>query len=86
LSFGMYLNHEYMLPWIVHTILPRLPFSTFSRLLTNLVGVVIATLFSAGIALITFCLVEYPFLQIRKNVLGHRSKNTAAPDLSPVSR
>jgi peptidoglycan/LPS O-acetylase OafA/YrhL len=86
LSFGMYLNHEYMLPWIVHTILPRLPFSTFSRLLTNLAGVVIATLFSAGIALITFCLVEYPFLQIRKNVLGHRSKNTAAPDLSPVSR
>jgi len=85
LSFGMYLNHEYMLPWLVHSVLPKLPFSHF-RLATNLAAVLIVVLFSAAIALVTFCLVEYPFLQIRKRVLHHRGTKSAEPALSPVTR
>jgi peptidoglycan/LPS O-acetylase OafA/YrhL len=79
LSFGMYLNHEYMCPWIVGSLLPKLPFSTRLPEFTNLMGVALTTLFSAGIALVTFCLVEHPFLQMRKAVLG-RHHNNSAPD------
>lgn len=86
LSFGMYLNHEYMCPWIVHTILPRLPFSTYSRLVTNLIGVIIVVILSAAIALVTFCCVEYPFLQLRKRVLTHQPHLAASLDLSPIPR
>jgi len=73
LSFGMYLNHEYMCPWIVRAVLPRLPFAAQLPLLTNLMGVVLIVALSAAVAIVTFCSVEYPFLQIRKTVLGHRA-------------
>jgi peptidoglycan/LPS O-acetylase OafA/YrhL len=79
LSFGMYLNHEYMCPWVVGSLLPKLPISTRLPELTNLIGVVLITLFSAAIALVTFCLVEHPFLQMRKLVLG-RHQHNSAPD------
>lgn len=85
LSFGMYLNHEYMCPWIVKTILPRLPFSSL-RILSNLAGLAIAGTFSATIALVTFCCVEHPFLQMRKAVLEHKSAQSASPDMTPVRR
>jgi peptidoglycan/LPS O-acetylase OafA/YrhL len=79
LSFGMYLNHEYMCPWVVGSLLPKLPFSTRFPEFTNLMGVALITLFSAGISLVTFCLVEHPFLQMRKAVLG-RHQNSSGPD------
>lgn len=85
LSYGMYLNHEYVCPWIVKTILPRLPFLVSFRLLANLMGVVIVVAFSAAIALVTFCFVEHPFLQMRKIVLGRQSKPVPI-DLAPAPR
>jgi peptidoglycan/LPS O-acetylase OafA/YrhL len=72
LSYGMYLNHEYMCPWIVRVLLSRLPFAVQFPVLANIIGFALITLFSAAIALVTFCLVEYPFLQMRKTVLGRR--------------
>ncbi len=71
LSFGMYLNHEYMGPWVVKTLLPSLMNLLHSAILVNLLGFGLLTLMSAGVSLVTFCLVEHPFLQMRKNVLGH---------------
>jgi peptidoglycan/LPS O-acetylase OafA/YrhL len=71
LSFGMYLNHEYMVPWIVKSLLPSLITLLHSPVLANLLGFGLLTLLSAAIAIVTFCLVEYPFLQMRKVVLGH---------------
>jgi peptidoglycan/LPS O-acetylase OafA/YrhL len=79
LSFGMYLNHEYMIPWLVGSLLPKLPFAARFPEFTNVMGVALITLFSAGISLVTFCLVEHPFLQMRKAVLG-RHQNNSAPD------
>ena len=73
LSFGMYLNHEYMCPWIVRAVLPRLPFATQLPLFANLTGVVLIVTLSAAVAIVTFCGVESPFLQIRKTVLAHRA-------------
>jgi peptidoglycan/LPS O-acetylase OafA/YrhL len=86
LSFGMYLNHEYMCPWVVGSLLPRLPFSTRLPVLANLIGVALITLLSAGIALVTFCLVEHPFLQMRKAVLGSHQNNSAPDSESLLSQ
>jgi peptidoglycan/LPS O-acetylase OafA/YrhL len=72
LSFGMYLNHQYMCPWVVR-VASRLTFTAQLQTLTNIVGFVLISLFSAAIALVTFCFVEYPFLQMRKIVLGRHS-------------
>jgi len=74
LSFGMYLNHEYMCPWIVRALLSRLSFAARLPVLTEIVGVALVTLLSIGIALITYCCVEYPFLQIRKMILERESE------------
>jgi hypothetical protein len=41
--------------------------------------------FSAAIALVTFCFVEHPFLQMRKIVLGRQSKPVPI-DLAPAPR
>ena len=84
LSFGMYLNHEYIAPWVVARILPHLGLSR-SHLLANLLGVAVLVLLSAAVALVTFCLVEHPFLQLRKIVLA---KPTRAPagDFTAVTR
>jgi peptidoglycan/LPS O-acetylase OafA/YrhL len=69
LSFGMYLNHEYMCPWIAASLLPRLLVRVNYPVLANLVAVALITFASAAIALVTFCFVEHPFLQMRKAVL-----------------
>jgi peptidoglycan/LPS O-acetylase OafA/YrhL len=84
LSFGMYLNHEYMAPWVVERILPHLGLSR-SHLLANVIGVFVLVVISAAVALVTFCLVEHPFLQLRKIVLA---KPTRAPagDFTAVTR
>lgn len=78
LSFGMYLNHEYMCPWMVNRLLPMLPYAVRFPVLTNLAGVILIAMFSASIALATFCCVEYPFLQIRKAVLRRHTAHHAS--------
>jgi peptidoglycan/LPS O-acetylase OafA/YrhL len=83
LSFGMYLNHEYMCPWVVRVLLPRLPYSAHLPAAGNILGVAIITLLSAAIALLTYCCVEYPFLQMRKAVLGSH-KDTPVSNKSIV--
>jgi peptidoglycan/LPS O-acetylase OafA/YrhL len=73
LSYGMYLNHEYMCPWIARVLLPRLSSSAHFSAVSNLMGVVLVATFSAAIAFVTFCCVEYPFLQLRKAMLGRHT-------------
>lgn len=84
LSFGMYLNHEYLAPWVVGAVLPHL---SHIRLVSNLLGVVILVALSSSVALVTYCLVEHPFLQLRKLILGTaETPASAAPDLQPVTQ
>jgi peptidoglycan/LPS O-acetylase OafA/YrhL len=71
LSFGMYLNHEYFCPWMAQSIMPRFTFLAHTPALANMVDLLLLTSLSIAIALVTFCLVEHPFLQMRKRVLGH---------------
>ncbi len=71
LSFGMYLNHEYMCPWIVRSVLPRFFSTAQMPVLATVAGVCLLILMSAAVSVVSFCLVEHPFLQMRKVVLGH---------------
>lgn len=62
LSFGMYLNHPYFVPWINRRVLPLLPLPAIPREIT---GFVLLSIVSAMVALVTFCVVEHPFLELR---------------------
>jgi peptidoglycan/LPS O-acetylase OafA/YrhL len=84
LSFGMYLNHEYIAPWVVERLLPALGLGR-SHLVANLAGVAVLVVISAAVALVTFCLVEHPFLQLRKIVLAKPARGQAS-DFTPVTR
>jgi hypothetical protein len=76
LSFGMYLNHEYMVPFLVRFLHSHLLVASRYAILVNLLGVASLVIVSAAVSLITFCCVEHPFLQLRKAVLG-RQKDRA---------
>jgi peptidoglycan/LPS O-acetylase OafA/YrhL len=76
LSFGMYLNHAYLIGPVLNRLLPH------SRLLPSiaaqLLGTLILTGLSAAIALVTFCIVEHPFLSLRMLLLEPAQENAAA--------
>jgi len=67
----MYLNHEYFAPWIVRRLLPG-PGLRGQNVIWNLAGVMILIGLSAGLAFLTFCAVEWPFLSLRARLLSSR--------------
>jgi hypothetical protein len=56
---------------MAQSIMPRFTFLAHTPALANMVDLLLLTSLSIAIALVTFCLVEHPFLQMRKRVLGH---------------
>jgi peptidoglycan/LPS O-acetylase OafA/YrhL len=79
LSFGMYLNHGYLHEGIAAFALKYVPLaSTFPawHTLVTFMGLVVL---SAGLAVVTFCLVEYPFLQLRDKMLSRKAAASAVP-------
>jgi peptidoglycan/LPS O-acetylase OafA/YrhL len=75
LSFGMYLNHGYLVNPVLKGLLPRLHFLPPSSIATQLLGTVILIALSAATAIVTFCLVEHPFLGLRMRLLApHAAK------------
>jgi len=71
LSYGMYLNNEYLCPWMARSVMPRFTFLAHLPALANMVDLLLLTSLSIALSLATFCLIEYPFLEMRKRVLGH---------------
>jgi peptidoglycan/LPS O-acetylase OafA/YrhL len=69
LSFGMYLNHPYLVRPIVRWVLPHLRFFPPDSTAAQLLGMSLVVVMSAALALVTFCLVEHPFLELRKKLL-----------------
>ena len=77
LSFGMYLNHFLVVPestaWVIRH---------GAGLPTNLVfwlGLLLGTAISIATAILTFFLVEHPFLTLRSRVLMGRERRNTAP-------
>ena len=86
LSYGMYLNHEYLQMDIVELVRQKFPsvdqfpaaYATISFMLLVIVSGVFAAL--------TFCLIEYPFLQLRTRLLSsHQKHETKIPESRPVT-
>ncbi len=82
LSYGMYLNHFVVFPgstaWVVRHARGLPPTAVFIG------GLVLATAISIGVAVITFLLIEHPFLQLRARLLASRQRLTA-PTLEPAT-
>lgn len=73
LSYGMYLNHQYMGSWVVKHVSPvllRLPFGhAGATALSSLTLVCMSTALSA----LTFALIEHPFLVLRTALLQRKA-------------
>ncbi len=78
LSFGMYLNHDYMPRWILSRVLPSLGLMHLGGNLAALSGFVLLTLCSMAVSTVTFCLVEHPFLVLRTALLQRTEPHLTA--------
>jgi peptidoglycan/LPS O-acetylase OafA/YrhL len=72
LSFGMYLNHEYLEHWVASTVVPALGLLRLGHNAASFGCFLLLTTFSSLLAVVTFCLIEHPFLVLRTRLL--RSK------------
>ncbi len=74
LSYGMYLNHEYLQMDAVGFVRKTFaPTDQFPAVYAAVSAVTLA-LVSGAFAVLTFCLIEYPFLQLRSRLLGSHKK------------
>lgn len=82
LSYGMYLNHFVVFPgstaWVVQH------GRGLPTTLVFLIGLVVAMAISIAAAVVTFLLIEHPFLQLRASLLANRQR-LVTPALEPVS-
>lgn len=79
LSFGMYLNHEYLTMPLASALRVVLPFEAQLPALHGFLTSLIVALVSAAVSVVTFTAIEHPFLELRTRVLGDHKKPAAAP-------
>lgn len=88
LSYGMYLNHFYVLPGVTAWVITALRTQGVSEPVWFFGGLLAGVVVSMFVAAATFLLVERPFLQLRDRLLGTRHVNAtpshaAAPRAAP---
>jgi peptidoglycan/LPS O-acetylase OafA/YrhL len=69
LSFGMYLNHFYLVVPVAERVMPHLNIFPAGSAASQILGTLVLTLASMAVSLVTFCLIEYPFLQLRSRLV-----------------
>jgi hypothetical protein len=85
LSFGMYLNHEYLAGWFGRLAANHLGVGALAPALRECALFFMFFLLSAAVALVTFCLIEYPFLRYRDVILKRwKSAPRPAPVVAPT--
>lgn len=72
LSFGMYLLHPYLIGWFVRHVAPPLTARVGAFASTALSALLLAIV-AALVSVVTFCLVEHPFLVLRDAVLRRKA-------------
>jgi peptidoglycan/LPS O-acetylase OafA/YrhL len=77
LSYGMYLNHAYLRDAIMEPCFNYLPFQDRLPLLHNLLIISAVTLLSVSASIVTFCLIEHPFLHLRTLILNRKAVRVA---------
>jgi peptidoglycan/LPS O-acetylase OafA/YrhL len=65
LSFGIYMNHQIVLGFVLSMILPHIAHLSHGSAAQMLVALGITVLLSSFVALLTYCVIEQPFLQLR---------------------
>ena len=84
LSFGMYLNHEYLHEPTAAAARAALP-AAVPAVAHNVVVAAVLFALSAAVSVVTFCAIEHPFLLLRERVLAARRPAAgAAPSPAPV--
>jgi len=76
LSFGMYLNHEYMQSWVLVQMSRRSGVFGSHPTLSTASCVLLLTIVSMSLSAVTYLLVEHPFLVLRTSILRRK---VAAP-------
>lgn len=69
LSFGIYLNHSYLVAAAM-SVVQHLKVFRPDSIPNQIFGTVILVILSSAVSLVTFCLIEHPFLNLRKFLLG----------------
>jgi peptidoglycan/LPS O-acetylase OafA/YrhL len=69
LSFGMYLNHQFLNAATARLMLRHVSLPLGSAALHNILTTAVLVALSALAATVTFCLIEHPFLRLREVVL-----------------
>jgi hypothetical protein len=73
LSFGMYLNHFYLLDSVTGFAMKYIPCATSVPSLHHAATALLVTAVSAAVATLTFCVIEFPFLRVRDRLLSSRA-------------
>ena len=74
LSYGMYLNHLMVLPWVLAGLLGFLQRTFHQPVITFVVGLVASVAMSIAVAVVFFVAIEYPGLRLRDQYLSARRK------------
>lgn len=82
LSYGMYLNHQW-LTWPVFALLRQVPGLSAQPALFGVAFFVTLALASALLATVTYSVIEFPFLRLREHLL-HKKPPESPPPLPPV--
>jgi peptidoglycan/LPS O-acetylase OafA/YrhL len=85
LSFGMYLNHMYLFEPLARWSLAHLPGSQSQPFLHLLITEVLLVVASAAVAVVTYAVIEHPFLVLRDTLL-RKTKPAALPALEQLVR
>jgi peptidoglycan/LPS O-acetylase OafA/YrhL len=72
LSYGMYLNHFFLNHPMADFSMRCLPWASAAPALHQVLGTILFAASSAGVAVVTFCLIEWPFLQLREWLYANR--------------
>ena len=72
LSYGMYLNHEYMHERIARAVVHFVPLGGTFPAFHEIVAIGLLATASAAVSVVTFCAIEHPFLQLRDRLLAKR--------------
>lgn len=84
LSYGMYLNHQLILEWITPADFGRVRSLGMSLSVANASFAGTVGIASIAGAAVTYCLIEWPFLRLRDQLLGHRMGPPTPPGRSEV--
>jgi peptidoglycan/LPS O-acetylase OafA/YrhL len=77
LSYGMYLNHFFLLPGITAWVVREVLAMSGSTVVASYAGIVMGLLVSMALAVVTFVLIERPFLLVRAYWIAGRKRSMA---------